>query len=71
MSEITFDLQLNCRYLLTGAHPKPLNTLQFYRERQYYDVISGNLFDGDKSYSMVGFTGKVTVKLEKNQKQLI
>lgn len=50
------------RYLLTGTNPKPLQTVDFYADRSFYDVISGNLFDGDKSYSMVGFTNEATVQ---------
>lgn len=51
------------RYLITGEHPKPLSTLEFYQEQTLFDVIGGNLFDADTSYSMVGFTGNVIVNL--------
>lgn len=51
----------NFRYLITGEHPKPLSTLEFYQEQTLFDVIGGNLFDADTSYSMVGFTGNVIV----------
>lgn len=47
--------------MLTGVEPQPLENIKMYRESNFYNVISGNLFDGDKSYSMVGFTDDVIV----------
>lgn len=51
----------NRRYVLTGVEPKPLENMKMYQDGEFYNVISGNLFDGDKSYSMVGFTDDVIV----------
>lgn len=48
--------------MLTGRRPKELKTMTFYEDRQFLDIITGNLFDGDKSYSMVGFTSEVLVR---------
>ncbi|XP_055301251.1 uncharacterized protein LOC129567903 [Sitodiplosis mosellana] len=46
---------LSAMYILTGMHPRPLKTMTFYQHFELIDVIAGNLFDGDKSYSMSGF----------------
>lgn len=54
--------QICFRYILTGIQPQPLNSLDFLKDRPFYEVISGNLFDGDKSYNMVGFLNDVVVK---------
>lgn len=56
--------------MITGEHPKPLGELEFYHDQQLFDIIGGNLFDADTSYSMVGFTGKVIVKSFLNQTKI-
>lgn len=47
--------------MLTGMKPRPLSTIEYYKERDYSDVISGNLFDGDMTFSMNGFLDYTTV----------
>lgn len=48
--------------MLTGERPEPLQSLDFYKDKVLYDVISGNLFDGDKSFAFVGFESEITVQ---------
>lgn len=48
--------------MLTGEHPKPLQSLDFYEDGVLYDVVGGNLFDGDKSFAFVGFENEITVQ---------
>lgn len=50
------------RYLLTGEQPKPLESVHFYEDKALHEVIGGNLFDGDKSYGMVGFHNQIMVQ---------
>lgn len=54
-------LNPSLRYLLTGTHPRPLQHLKFYQDRHFDEILYGNLFDGDKGYSMVGFPNDVMV----------
>lgn len=65
----------NYRYLLTGNHSKPLEAQDFYKTSEIYDLVGGNLFDGDTEYYMLGFprdvmviTSMTTKKIKKSDK---
>lgn len=51
------------RFLLTGVPADPISADPYYRDSQVYEVIAGNLFDGDMGYNMVGFVDNITVNL--------
>lgn len=51
-------LDLHLSQLLKG-HPPDEN--EFYRNQKLHDVRYGNLFDGDVTYSFIGFNGAISV----------
>lgn len=52
--------------MLTGLKPKPLSSIAYYQDKEYIETITGNLFDGDKTYSMNGFLDETTVNTHSN-----
>lgn len=54
-----------CRYLITGLNPEPLQSFDFY-QGTLHDILTSNIFNGDRSYSMVGFSNDILVSKKLN-----
>lgn len=56
------------RLLLTGQQAQPAQADPYYKGSQVFEVIAGNLFDGDMGYNMVGFVDNISVSFQVNTK---